>query len=70
MARADRVEEHTSHLKGIVRDMMSTLSMCFGVMDFEDMLARIPASASASAPTLALAPAPDDDDDDVDLGDF
>ncbi|EHA8586314.1 hypothetical protein COCNU_scaffold000179G000010 [Cocos nucifera] len=37
---------------GIVRDMMSMLSMYFGVMDFEDMLARISASA------LALAPAP------------
>ncbi|KAG1354818.1 hypothetical protein COCNU_07G009300 [Cocos nucifera] len=58
--RADRAEERAFHLKDIVRDMMSTLSVWFGVTGFEDKLARIPAPA----------PIFDDDDDDVDLGNF
>ncbi|EHA8590039.1 hypothetical protein COCNU_scaffold014566G000030 [Cocos nucifera] len=76
MTRTDQAEKHASHLKGIMRDMMSMLSMHFGVTDFEDMLVRIPASALALALALAPTPGPafgdndDDDDNDVDLGDF
>ena len=60
--RIDRAEEHASHLKGIVRDMMSMLSMHFRVMGFKNMLAHIS--------TLAPAPTSGDDDDNIDLGDF
>ena len=62
--QADQAEECASHLKGIMRDMMSMLNARFEVMSFEDILARIP----ALAPILASAFG--DDDDDVDLENF
>ncbi|EHA8589584.1 hypothetical protein COCNU_scaffold011181G000010 [Cocos nucifera] len=83
---ADWTEEHASHPKNIMRDMMLMLSIYFGgaFMSFEDILACIPAlaplapsstlappPASAPTPALALAHAPfPDDDDDIDLEDF
>ncbi|EHA8590137.1 hypothetical protein COCNU_scaffold015392G000010 [Cocos nucifera] len=72
--QTDWAEERASHLESIMRDMMSTLNVHFGVTDFEDMLAHISAPTAAPTLTSALAPAstlaPGDNDDDVDLGDF
>ncbi|EHA8589391.1 hypothetical protein COCNU_scaffold009604G000010 [Cocos nucifera] len=73
--RADWAEERASHLEGIVRDMIPTLSAHFGIIGFEDMLAHIPAQALALVPAPARASAlahndDDNNDDDVDLEDF